>query len=427
MQRQRTIFFLLLGMCAALDVCAAQPLILTTESFHATLQRLGGADGRLPAGTHMRLQPGHYELQPRAAIDSTCGNCADPHTRVDITIGLRLSGSGIVFEGTDADSVILHTRAGYGLWLDRCDDCRIANLTVTDGARDPDGRATDAAVVVRHGRVRIERCRISDNIGDFGTVTQTVVGIIGIAGREGARLQISGNSIRRNSWDGVALYRGAQAVVEDNVIDGVDKARGKDIGGGRGVGIGLTWDAQATVRRNRVTRYWKGIGVFVDARADVQDNVVEDILTWGLAFWDGGTGKPVAYFENNIVYRTGACGISIARDRASDPAAGDPAPGACRGNVVVLTGQNPKYDDGETYCQQRPIAIASAPPGFDIGINALHGNRWPAGTMPEDQLPGDFARRAADVVHRLGAMRHFEASPALATLRQLVATDTPGR
>ena len=402
------------------------PLTLTPASFEETLTSLVGADGRLPAGTHLRLQPGHYELQPSTDIDSTCGNCEDPRASVDVTVGLRLSGTRIVLEGTSPDSVVLHTRAGYGIWFDRCDDCRIANLTLTDGVRDFDGRATDAAVVVRYGAVRVEGCRIRDNIGDFSTVTQTVVGIIGIAGREGARIHASGNTIRRNSWDGIALYRGAEGVLEDNVIDGVDKAHGKEVGGGRGVGIGLTWDARATVRRNRVTRYWKGIGVFVDARGDVQDNIVEDILTWGLAYWDGGSGKPVAYFETNLVYQTGACGISIARDRAPDPDAGDAVPGSCRGNIVVRSGQNPKYDDGETYCAQCPIAVASAPPGFDIDANALYLNRWPQGTPPADQPPGEFARLAGPVVARLGAIPHFGASPALAALRQMVLEEAHG-
>ena len=367
-------------------------------------------------------------LHPQAAIDSTCGNCEDPRTSVGVTVGLRLSGSGIVLEGTSADSVVLHTRAGYGIWFDRCDECRIANLTVTDGVRDPDGRATDAAVVVRYSSVRVEGCRIRDNIGDFGTVTQTVVGIIGIAGREGARIRATGNHIRRNSWDGIALYRGAEAVIEDNVIDGVDKARGKEIGGGRGVGIGLTWDARATVRRNRVTRYWKGIGVFVDARAEVQDNIVEDILTWGLAYWDAGTGKPVARFEGNIVYQTGACGISIARDREADPAAGDPEPGSCRGNVVVMACQNPKYDDGEIYCAQEAIAVAAAPEAFVIEFNARYLTRRPAGMPPpaDEQSPGVFAELASPVIARLGAIPHFADSPALMALRQLTPGESRG-
>ena len=41
----------------------------------------------------------------------------------------------------------------------------------------------------------------------------------------------------------------ASARIEDNVIDGVDKAGGRVAGGGRGVGIGLTWNATASIRR----------------------------------------------------------------------------------------------------------------------------------------------------------------------------------
>ena len=52
-------------------------------------------------------------------------------------------------------------------------------------------------------------------------------------------------------------------MIEGNWIDGVDLARGERIGGGRGVGIGATWNAYANVRGNVVRRYWKGIGAFV--------------------------------------------------------------------------------------------------------------------------------------------------------------------
>ncbi len=385
------------------------------------LATLTGADGDLPAGTHLRLAAGDYELRPRAYTDSTCGNCEDPSTRVEATVGLRLSGFGIVLEGVHADSVRIRTRAGYGILFDGCAECRLANVTLTDGVRDPDPNATDAAVVVKHAAVRVENCRIRDNIGDFATVTHVVVGIIGIAGREEARIEAVGNHILRNSWDGIALYRGAQATIENNRIDGVDKARGKQIGGGRGVGIGLTWDARATVRRNHVTRYWKGIGVFVDARADVRENVIEDILTWGIAYWDAGSGKPVARIERNVVYATGACGISLARDRASAP--GDPEPGFCSSNVVVDTGRNPEYDDGETYCVQQPIAVVSLPPGFAVDANALFQNRRPPGAASDDLAPADFAHLAAPVVSQLSALPLFRESLALATLRRVLANN----
>ncbi len=392
---------------------------VTPATFLPLLAKLTAADGSLRAGTHLVLAPGRYELQARARVDSTCGNCEDPNTPVQATLGLRLSGAGIVIEGHgDPDSVVIHTNAGYGILFEDCDDCVIANVTVTGGARDADGNATNAGIVVRRSSVRVQGCRIRDNIGDVEIVTKNVVGIIGIAGREGAHMTLRGNRIVRNSWDGIALYRGAEATIEDNVIDGVDKARGPQIGGGRGVGIGLTWDARATVRRNRVTRYWKGIGIFVDARAEVTENVVEDIRTWGIAYWDAGKGKPVARIEGNVVCNTGACGISLTRDRPADP--GDSAPGACRGNVVFLSGQNPKYDDAELYCTQRPIAVEALPLGFTVEGNALAQNRRAPTTLPdEDQPRAEFLRRALPLCQRLSALPHFADSRALALLRDM--------
>ena len=55
-------------------------------------------------------------------------------------------------------------------------------------------------------------------------------------------------------------------------------ACGKALGGGRGVGIGVTWNAKAGIRGNLVRRYWKGIGLFVDAEGTVVENIIEDIL-----------------------------------------------------------------------------------------------------------------------------------------------------
>jgi hypothetical protein len=266
--------------------------------------------------------------------------------------------------------VIIHTYAGYGLLFQDCQDCRLQGVTVTDGIRDPDPQATDAAIVVQRSRVTIEDCLIRDNLGDSTVVASSVVGVMGIAGRQGAEITIRGNRILRNSWDGIALFREARAEIVDNIVDGVDKATGKQLGGGRGVGIGVTWNAQAEISRNLVTRYWKGIGVFVDGRADIQRNVIEDMVTWGIAYWDAGRGRPVAHIVENIIYQTGACGIAITRE-----AGGDPAPGECRRNVVVRSGQNPKYDAADYYCLQCPLAIQARPQEFSVTNNLVFDNR----------------------------------------------------
>jgi hypothetical protein len=324
------------------------------------------------------LVPGHYVLEPAAYTDPTCGNCEDAAETVPATLGLRVSGRGITLRGSHRDSVFIHTRAGYGVLFEDCDDCSISGVTITDGVRDPDGRATNAGIVARRSRVAIERCIIRDNIGDSVTVAATVVGIAGIAGREGADLAVRDCIIRRNSWDGIALYRGAHAAITGNIVDGVDKAAGGRIGGGRGVGIGLTWDARATIEGNLVTRYWKGIGAFVQADADIRENIVEDILTWGISLWGPAGSTPAARIERNVVYRTGACGVMIMRPD------GGTAPGYMTDNVVMRTGQNVRYDTGEPYCWQRPVARHHVPSGFNERGTLLFDNRQPreAGSAP---------------------------------------------
>jgi hypothetical protein len=195
---------------------------------------------------------------------------------------------------------------------------------------------------------------------------------MGICGRENSFMWIRDNDITRNSWDGIALYRDAEAEIELNLIDGVDKARGREAGGGRGVAVGITWNAKAKVKSNVVKRYWKGIGIFVDAHAVVQENIVEEMLTWGIAYWDAGKGKPWAFIENNVVFDCGACGVSITREA---PFAADELPGGMTGNIVVKTGQNPKYDDADYYCFQCALALHAVPEHFAIERNLFYNNR----------------------------------------------------
>jgi hypothetical protein len=364
----------------------------------------------------IELPPGRYVLRPSEYVDPSCGNCEDAAETVPATLGARVSGRGVEIVGAHSDSVIIETGAGYGLLFEDCTDCVLRGVTVTGGTRDADGRATSAAVVVRRSSVRVEQCTIRDNIGDSATVAKTIVGIAGIAGREGARLIVHDCSIVRNSWDGIALYRGAHATITDNRVDGVDKASGARVGGGRGVGIGLTWDARAVIRGNLVRRYWKGIGVFVNADADVERNIVEDILTWGIALWGPNGATPSARIRNNIVYQTGACGVMI------DRPPGGAAPGELIDNVIVRTGQNARYDAGEPYCWQRPIARAGVPPDFREAGNLLVDNRQPqeAGSAPAP-LP-EIPRRV--LASRARPMIQALTSPALRGAQFF--TDHPG-
>ncbi len=319
----------------------------------------------------IRLAPGVYQLTPEAAIDSSCGNCADSDTLIPITVGLTISGRNVRIEGPRNGSVTIVTRAGYGLHFKDCIDCEIERVTVTGGERDTSSAATDAAIVATRSSVTIANCVIRDNIGSPEAIARNTVGIMGICGREGSDLAIEYCEILRNSWDGIALYRGARAHVANNLIDGIDGA-GVEAGGGRGVAIGVTWNGAATIERNLLRKYWKGIGVFVDADVVAYGNVVEEMRTWGISVWDADTGRPRAVIERNAVYDCGACGVAITRAAAYDR--NEPR-GRLITNIVVHTGQNSKYDAPDYYCYQCALALHAVPEGFSIRGNVFFDNR----------------------------------------------------
>ncbi len=342
------------------------------------------------------LQPGDYYLSPTSITDSTCGNCEEPNQFVPATAGLEISGSYVKITGPENRSAIIHTNAGYGIYFNHCKRGIIENLSVTGGIRDPDGNATDAAIVVKNSAVTIRNNHIYGNIGDSAIVVKNIVGVMGICGRENSDLTITDNEIIGNSWDGIALYRDASATIIGNLIDGVDKASSKVAGGGRGVAVGITWNARATIDGNLVKRYWKGIGIFVDANVTARNNIIEDILTWGIAYWDAERGKPVGIIENNIIYSTGACGVSITRSQPG------PNPGHLIGNVIVRTAQNPKYDAPDYYCNQCALSISSKPDNFRIDDNQFFNNRRATETLPDyDLSESEFKKYAEDLRNRL--------------------------
>jgi hypothetical protein len=216
-----------------------------------------------------------------------------------------------VIIGSGVDSTILVTNAGYGVLFVRSRDSRISNLKITGGVRDLDGSATDAAIVAKWSRITIDNCLLADNTNRPESV---IVGIGGIMGREGAELIIVNNRIENNSWDGIALYRGATAYIADNIING-----------GRGAGIGITWDATATILRNKISNYWKGIGSFGDSRVFCSNNLVKDNLGWGII----ATGTSYMDATNNVVYNNGNCGMAIWSDECS---------GRFSNNIVMKNG-----------------------------------------------------------------------------------------
>jgi hypothetical protein len=343
------------------------------------------------------LAPGLYELTPESAIDSTCGNCADPDTLIPITVGLTISGRNVRIEGPRDGSATIVTRAGYGLYFKDCIDCELEGVTVTGGERDTSGAATDAAIVVKRSSVAIRDCVIRDNIGSPETIARNTIGIMGVCGREGSDLTIERCEILRNSWDAIALYRDARAIITNNLIDGVDGA-GVEAGGGRGVAIGVTWNARATIERNLIRRYWKGIGIFVDADVLARGNIVEEMMTWGINVWDADFGRPRVVIERNVVYDCGACGIALKRDAAYQP---DEPRGRLTSNIVVHTGQDSRWDDGR-YCYQCALALHAVPEDFSIRDNTFYDHPHAADDFCKPDVPREMFWR-----ERRGWVRTF--------------------
>lgn len=290
--------------------------VITTAALGDTVKIRSGTDLQkafdlTSDGDTIIIRPGMYEATPSDFIDSLCGNCLEHRTEVAASFGFIIEGKSLHIIGSDRDQTILITNSGYGFFFVNSPNSSIENLTITGGVRDPDGNATDAAIVVRNSNLNIRNLNITNNDHRLDSV---VVGIGGIFGREGAELTIKGCNITRNGWDGIALYRGASAEITDCLI--------KD---GRGAGIGVTWDAACRAYRNIVTGYWKGIGAFGTSWVIARNNAVFDNLGWGII----ATGNSFMDIANNVIYHNGNCGTAIWS-------------GECRGrmvnNIIVSNG-----------------------------------------------------------------------------------------
>ena len=308
----------------------------TNENLQTIIQNATTGDTiLLKKGTHSATQKPYKE--------SICGNCENPLTEVEATVGFHIKEKSLIIIGEDKDSTLLVTNAGYGVLFEESYGSLITNLTVTGGIRDPDGNATDAAIVGKNCRLIVKNVRITDNTHRIDSV---VVGIGGIFGREGAELFVLNNEIKNNGWDGVTLYRGGTAVIADNVIEK-----------GRGAGIGITWDGSALIYRNRISGYWKGIGSFGQSRVVVRNNAVFDNLGWGII----ATGNSYMEVLNNVIYHNGNCGFAVWRETAS---------GILKNNIIVKNGWKEEW-----VCPCVGVWMNTTLENFPTEFNNVWGNK----------------------------------------------------
>ncbi|MEE2780472.1 MAG: right-handed parallel beta-helix repeat-containing protein [Myxococcota bacterium] len=266
-----------------------------------------------PDGAQIQIMPGTFEATASPYADPGCGNCDDAsfHNGADATKGFYVEGKSLHLQGSGAGLTILVTNAGYGLLFDGAGSSSVRDLSVTGGKRDADGNATDAGIVVRMTTLVVEQVSVVANDDLYtGPLPDPVVGVGGIFGREGSVLTVRNSIIEDNSWDGIALYRGAPDAPETApkaIVEGCRIGCNPPCGnGGRGAGIGVTWDAEMIATGNVIHHYWKGIGTFGESSAELYSNVVRDQLGWGVI----ATGESNMVAINNVIVRNGTTGLS---------------------------------------------------------------------------------------------------------------------
>jgi hypothetical protein len=145
----------------------------------------------------------------------------------------------------------------------------------------------------------------------------------------------------------------------------------------------------------------------------VRENVVEDVMTWGIAFWSAGRGSPVARIDDNVVYMAGACGAMIEAEAPAEDSAGAARPlgepvsragGSFTGNAIARAADDERYDSGEPYCTQGPLALEHVPPSFVVRGNLFFDNRQPGNGPEVEQLErGAFETAVGPLIERLRA------------------------
>ncbi|MFH1009745.1 MAG: right-handed parallel beta-helix repeat-containing protein [bacterium] len=312
-------------------------------------------------GDVLQLAPGQYVAVPAVFSESLCGNCLEHRTPVQATRGFLIEGKKLLIQGAGADKTILVTNAGYGVLFLNSRGSVIEDVAITGGVRDADGKATDAGIVAKFSTVEIRRCHIRDNTHYIDSI---VVGIGGVMGRENSELWIHDCRLTNNSWDGVALYRGATALICDCVIDS-----------GRGAGIGITWDASAVCLRNRISHYWKGLGSFGTSTVVARNNAVFDNLGWGII----ATGASHLIAENNVVTRNGNCGMAIWSEESQ---------GRIVNNIVTQNGWRKEW-----VCPCVGFWSVGRADDWIIGYNDVWGNIAGEfqGPLPQERMRGGLS------------------------------------
>ena len=321
------------------------------------------------------LAPGEYRL-----IDDSDDNEDEEDSADQAEAIMTISGENVNLSAEEAGTVTIVLESERMLRFSSCRDCSLRNLNFVI---NPVGNSADTTtfIVVQESEVallssEIVLAEVPDSLDESNSA---IVHAISVG--ESGRATISGNQFRAFNGNVISLYNNARVKIRDNLIRGAgpeaQRARGQ------GMAILMSDNSTGQVKNNLITHCYKGIGIRDNADGIVKDNVIEDMSTWGIAFWQTGEQAPVALIQHNVIFRTGACGAMIGVTDFEDGI------GLFNDNLVVMTGQDERLDAADLFCYQTAIALHAVPDGFEMSGNTRYANRRGADAGPDHDVEGE--------------------------------------
>jgi len=269
-------------------------------------------------GATVTIPEGTFTIEATVLSAVPCLNCEDDKP-LTTTRGLLVSGKAVHLIGRGADRTRLRITASYGLVFLDSRGSSVQGLSITGIERDPDPEVTSAAILAFRSDLAVTGVRLHDLTNQVAGVTN---GVSGIVGGLNSHLYLAANRIERTGWDGITLFKGTFGEI-----------LGNEVFGGRGVAIGVTRGASANVVGNVVAGFWKGLATFDGSNTRIFNNIVHDMIGWGIAVRDSR-----AEVRNNLVVHAGVCGVITYADTVI----------GLHDNMIVDTGFNPS----DQYCER---------------------------------------------------------------------------
>jgi hypothetical protein len=260
----------------------------------------------------VQLAPGTYALESQM-MQFPIGAGSEGTTPV--TVGLKVTGRNVRLVGSPETAELVST-AIFGLYFDGCDGCELERIALLAETASPPDSTGGASILVMNSAVKITNCVILDR-----TSPPTTDGIIAAAG---ATLEIVSSEIASNG-NGMTLIEDAEAILRNNLIEGIRTAR---------YGLFVVDRASVLAEKNQIRNFSDGIHLAGGPSLVLRANIIEDIEERGI--WSSAVELGRVRIEKNVIFRCGGAGIAMRAEgdqRASQ-------------NLIVETGRRKPQQSG---------------------------------------------------------------------------------